>query len=79
MLSVQLHQNDLMKGVILTIPNISINRSDLATQRYFKLVKAGDMRELQKSLREGAASVRDHDEDGKSLLFVSALEDSPHA
>jgi len=74
MFEMSIYQRELTKELILTIPNISVNRVRPGYSQVFRLVKEGDLNGLRKSLAEGKASVRDHDEDGRSLLFVSGSQ-----
>lgn len=77
MLSLHHHQSNLMNGVVLTMPTVSLNQVRANNSEVFQLVTEGDLKGLQMSLQEGAASVRDHDEVGRSLLFVGVLKDPP--
>jgi hypothetical protein len=74
MLAMSIHQRELMKELILTIPSISVNRVRPRNSQVFQLVADGNLNGLRKSLAQGTASVRDHDEDGRSLLFVSSSQ-----
>jgi hypothetical protein len=44
-----------------------------AASPVFSIVRNGQLKEFQTLLREGKASLRDQDEFGASLLFVSTL------
>jgi hypothetical protein len=82
MLAMSIYQRDLMKELMLPIPSISVNRVRPNGSQVFQLVEDGNLNGLRKSLAEGTASVRGHDEDGRSLLFVSHSQRStrrPHA
>lgn len=58
-------------GTYNTIPRLSINNIIPFGSRVFTLVEEGRMAEFQEMLRLGQASLRDYDEFGASLLFVS--------
>ena len=71
MLAMSIHQRDLMNELILTIPNIFVSWVRPNDSQVFQLVTDGNLNGLRNSLEQGTASVRDHDESGRSLLFVS--------
>lgn len=54
-----------------TIPRLSVNRILPADSQVFTVVRSGHLREFQEMLMSGTASLRDQDERGASLLFVS--------
>jgi hypothetical protein len=58
-------------GVFSSIPQLAINRILPADSPVFSMVSKGRLDEFQTLLREGEASLRDHDEYGASLLHVS--------
>jgi hypothetical protein len=64
-------QREIFKGTVSSISSLAVNRVLPAGSRVFQLVEEGRMVEFQEMLRKGQASVRDHDEYGASLLFVS--------
>jgi hypothetical protein len=71
----QYHDN---RGTYNVIPRLSINNIIPADSLVFTLVKRGRMAEFQELLMSGKASLRDHDEYGTSLLFVSQLQSSQY-
>lgn len=66
-------QREVFKGNVSSISSLTVNRVLPAVSRIFRLVEEGRIVEFQEMLREGQASLRDHDEYGASLLFVSDL------
>jgi hypothetical protein len=56
-----------------SIPHLTINPVLPKSSSIFSLVKEGRMSEFRLMLEEGKASLRDHDEDGWSLLHVSTI------
>lgn len=76
MLAMSIRQSELMKGILLTIPSISVNRVRPRESEVFSLVEIGDLDGLRRSFAQGMASVRDHDEHGRSLLSVSRSQRS---
>jgi hypothetical protein len=71
MLVVSFQQRELINGLLLKIPNISVNFVRSSDSQVFRLVREGDLDGVQKLVAQGLASIRDHDEQGRSLLFVS--------
>ncbi|KAI1213181.1 ankyrin [Annulohypoxylon truncatum] len=67
-------QRETDLGAISSISRLSVNRVLPYGSRVFKVVEDGDLRELQRMLQNGKASLRDHDEYGASLLFYSMLQ-----
>lgn len=59
-------------GAFSTIPRLFVNNILPANSPVFSVVRQGRMDEFQALLREGKASLRDHDEYGASLLMVRA-------
>jgi hypothetical protein len=57
-------------GTFSSIPRLEVNRILSRDSLVFDLIRWGELDEFQELLR-GEASLRDHDEDGNSLLFVS--------
>ena len=64
----QTHSHD---GVFSAIPHLLVYNVLPADSPVFSIVQGGRLREFQALLREGKASLRDQDEYGASLLFVS--------
>ena len=58
-------------GFVFPISSLAVNRIIPRSSKVFELVEEGRLLELQKMLQRGEASLRDHDENGASLLFVS--------
>ncbi|KAI5468095.1 hypothetical protein BGZ63DRAFT_372941 [Mariannaea sp. PMI_226] len=69
MLVVDFHHSERMYGDLLTIPRICVNTIQPNDAKVFEFVLKGNLEGLRKCLAEGDASIRDHDEDGMSLLF----------
>jgi len=67
------HQRHDRRGTYSAIPTLSINNILPFGSLVFTLVEQGRMTEFLEMLRSGKASLRDHDEYGASLLFVSRL------
>ncbi|KAF2963472.1 hypothetical protein GQX73_g10101 [Xylaria multiplex] len=59
------------KNAVQSISSLAVNRVLPATAPVFEIVRNGRLQELQIMLRQGEASLRDHDEYGASLLFYS--------
>lgn len=59
------------RGTFNTIPRFFVNNTLPCSSRVFSLVQQGRMSEFQEMLHLGTASLRDQDEFGASLLFVS--------
>ncbi len=64
----QTHSHD---GVFSAIPHLLVYNVLPADSPVFSIVQGGRLREFQALLREGKASLRDQDEYGAPLLFVS--------
>ena len=71
MLEVTFRQNELRSGVLLTIPSISVNWIRPNDSTVFRLVEQGKVEKLRRLLADKSASIRDHDEAGRSLLFYA--------
>lgn len=56
---------------ISSISRLEINRVIPSDSKVFTLVSEGRLEELEEMLQQGKASLRDFDENGASLLFVS--------
>ncbi|KAI1410600.1 ankyrin [Hypoxylon sp. FL1857] len=67
-------QREIERGAVSSISRLAVNRVLPPESRVFKVVLDGDLHELQRMLRDGEASLRDHDEDGASLLSYSMLQ-----
>ncbi|KAF3768153.1 hypothetical protein M406DRAFT_70247 [Cryphonectria parasitica EP155] len=74
MLTVSICQTELMQGLLSSIPCISVNRVRPGDSPVFAMVKDGDLDSLRKSLQQGTASIRDHDEAGRSLLSYATSQ-----
>lgn len=68
MLKISSTQYHTQNGTFLGIPSLSFNRTVPSDSPIFDLVSQGRMANLQKLLMQGQASLRDHDENGTSLL-----------
>lgn len=61
------------------IPRLCVNNVVPNNSPVFEVVKKGELARFEEMLRQGEASLRDQDEDGSSLLFVSiALGSFPY-
>jgi len=60
-------------GVFSAIPQLLVYNILPAHSPVFSIVREGRLKEFQALLREGKASLRDQDEYGASLLFVSVF------
>lgn len=58
-------------GTFSSIPRLEVNRILPSDSLVFGLIVEGELEEFHELLRKGEASLRDHDEDGNSLLYVS--------
>jgi hypothetical protein len=58
-------------GNFKSISYLAVNPILPETSRVFQVVESGDLQGLREMLRKGEASLRDTDENGQSLLFVS--------
>ncbi|KAM0808709.1 hypothetical protein AB5N19_09052 [Seiridium cardinale] len=74
MLTISLQQIESLDAVSLRIPRIHVNRIVPRDSLVFKLVQDGALDELRELLTQGEASIRDHDEDGRSLLNYSTRQ-----
>ncbi|KAI0840332.1 ankyrin [Hypoxylon sp. FL0890] len=74
MLVASTFQHEIGAGAISSISRLAVNRVLPRGSRVFRVVERGDLHELQRMLRDGEASFRDHDEDGASLLFYSTCQ-----
>ncbi|KAI1500270.1 hypothetical protein F5X99DRAFT_387019 [Biscogniauxia marginata] len=63
-------QRELFEGVA-SVSRLMVNRVLPAGSLVFELVREGKLQELQEMLKNGDASLRDHDEYGASLLSYS--------
>jgi hypothetical protein len=59
-----------LTGKVSSISHLAINCVLPIGSAVFEVVDNGQLRELQEMLQTGQASLRDHDEEGRSLLFV---------
>ncbi|KAK9415363.1 hypothetical protein SUNI508_10553 [Seiridium unicorne] len=74
MLTISLQQIESLDAVSLRIPRIHVNRIIPQDSLVFELVEEGALDELRELLTKGEASIRDHDEDGRSLLSYSTRQ-----
>ncbi|KAK6074327.1 ankyrin repeat protein [Seiridium cupressi] len=74
MLTISLQHIEYLDAVSLRIPRIHVNRIVPRDSLVFKLVLDGALDELRELLTQGEASIRDHDEDGRSLLNYSTRQ-----
>jgi len=70
MIRAYIDQQSVFGGTRLQIPRLEINRTLPAESIVFATVKEGQIEELKSLLRDGKASLRDHDQSGAPLLFV---------
>ncbi|KAK3942476.1 hypothetical protein QBC46DRAFT_447683 [Diplogelasinospora grovesii] len=56
-------------GTFTSIPRLCVNNIIPSNSPVFSIVQEGRVQDLQALLREGKASLRDHDENGRPLLF----------
>ncbi|SPO06532.1 uncharacterized protein DNG_09222 [Cephalotrichum gorgonifer] len=68
MLNITSHQLHGDQGTFSSIPTLSVNNILPAGSPVFSTVREGRMRDFLALLRDGKASIRDHDEYGASLL-----------
>lgn len=54
-----------------SISYLAVNRILPMNSKVFQVVHSGQVQELRELFKSGEASLRDHDENGGSLLFVS--------
>jgi len=73
MFAVSVQNQRLPTGIFATIPRFSANNVLPAKSTVFRLVLEGRLREFKEMLQDGRASLRDHDQYGASLLFVSVV------
>ncbi|KAK1751467.1 hypothetical protein QBC47DRAFT_391875 [Echria macrotheca] len=66
-----MHQSHNNRGTWNSIPRLTAFNILPQSSRVFKIVRRGELAELQKMLGSGAASLWDQDEFGRSLLFYS--------
>lgn len=66
-------RSDERHGVFVSIPVLCVNNILPAGSPVFSIVQEGRLDEFMALLRDGGASIRDHDEYGASLLHVSGL------
>jgi len=65
------HQARNWRGTQQFIPRLVLNNTIPSDSPVFAVVRSGRVEELQQMLARGQASLRDQDEHGASLLFVS--------
>lgn len=70
MFKITTRRSDESNGVFLSIPILCVNNVLPAGSLVFSIVKEGRLEEFMTLLRDGGASIRDHDEYGASLLHV---------
>lgn len=59
-------------GYVASVSYLALNPVISHTAKIFDVVSRGDLQQLRQMLRDGEASLRDTDEQGWSLLFVSS-------
>lgn len=72
MFTVSVSQGQLFDRSIQSIPQISVCKILPNDSLVFSLVQKGQLNEFRLLLDQGKASLRDHDEQGMSLLHVRA-------
>lgn len=72
MLNISAFQSQIFGGSVQSIPRISVSPIVPNDSLVFRLVREGQLEEFLMLLAEGKASIRDHDEQGMSLLHVSS-------
>jgi hypothetical protein len=70
-IKVRVRQTYNDNGVFSAIPHLMVYNILSANSPVFDIVRRGRLQEFQALLRDGKASLRDQDEYGASLLFVS--------
>lgn len=71
MITLTVHQRQIARGAASGIPRLCINNIIPSTSEVFRLATEGKLDEIVALISRGEASLRDHDEDGWSLLHVS--------
>ncbi|KAI0101384.1 ankyrin repeat-containing domain protein [Nemania sp. FL0031] len=66
------NQGDFLPSSMLPISRLAVNRVLPFGSRVFGVAMVGTLQELQAMLRDGAATLKDHDEYGLNLLFYAA-------
>lgn len=74
-----LYQRKMAQGSFASIPHFVVNPIVPVGSPIFDVVKKGSVRDLERLIWDGKASLRDHDEYGASLLHVSPLTLSHHS
>jgi hypothetical protein len=72
MIVASVHQTHLSGGTYSDMPTLSVNRLLPKNSKVLELVRAGRLEELRAMIDSGNASLGDRDQDGRSLLHVSA-------
>ena len=72
-IKVHIRQTYRDDGIFSGIPHLSVHNVLPMDSPVFEIVSQGRLREFQVLLQEGKVSLRDQDEYGASLLFVSVL------
>ncbi|KAI3324204.1 hypothetical protein HD806DRAFT_494427 [Xylariaceae sp. AK1471] len=67
-------QEEFPNSSVASISRLMVNRVLPAKSWVFQLVREGRLQELQELLKNGEASLRDHDEYGASLLFYATQQ-----
>ncbi|KAK9415429.1 putative Kinetochore-associated protein MTW1 [Seiridium unicorne] len=60
-------------GTFVSIPRFCVNRVLPRGSPVFLAIQSGELEELRRLLHSGNASLRDHDEDGNSLLALAVI------
>ena len=71
MLMATISKSEILAGHVSSISHLQVNRVLPSDSLVFQLVENGKIKELCQLFQSGEASLRDHDENGSSLLFVS--------
>ncbi|VUC25257.1 unnamed protein product, partial [Clonostachys rosea] len=77
MFSAIIQQQTSAAGFFSPIPFFQANYIRPADSLVFQLVREGRLSEFVELLREGKASLRDHDELGRPLLWIAAVNQQP--
>lgn len=77
MLTVTVSRQAFANAYSFAIAHISANNIIPNDSHVFKVVEEGRTLEFQQMLREGKASLRDHDELGRPLVYVSSCRTTP--
>ncbi|KAK9772528.1 putative Kinetochore-associated protein MTW1 [Seiridium cardinale] len=73
MFSMVVSQQSGRDGTFVSIPRLCVNRVLPRGSPVFRAIQSGELEELRRLLHSGNASLRDHDEDGNSLLALAVI------